>query len=185
MDSEEPNHFQAPADDPDAVFSTCGLYRYRLRRRWDRLVACSQADHGDAVLLWIMLNPSTADDTRNDPTIRRCITFAGLWGYRHLDVCNMYGYRATKPADLWMAADPVGPANLQTIGFAAERAHRIVCAWGQHGNRNRGRQREAVLRVLQPQLDRLYCLGRTANGEPRHPLMLPADTPLEPYCVNA
>src|SRR6185369_17379869 len=85
-----------------AVISKCGKYRYSLRREWIG---------GAGTVCFIMLNPSTADASVDDPTIRRCIGFAQRWGYQILEVVNLYAYRATRPRDMFAAADPVGPEN--------------------------------------------------------------------------
>ena len=113
-----------------------------------------------------MLNPSTADAVRDDPTIRRCIGFARAWGYRRLVVTNIFALRATLPSALRGAADPVGPRNDRYILRAARDADRVVCAWGVHGALgNREAEVLALLRDLA-----LENLGLTQGGYPRHPL---------------
>lgn len=149
-----------------AVISPCGQYRYHLTR-------------GDAPrLLFVMLNPSTADAQTDDPTIRRCLGFARRLGYGGIEVANLYALRATKPAALRTHPDPVGPhANAWLMQLAAN--HRdILCAWGANATPDRV---AAALPFLQAHRSRLWCLGRTAGGQPRHPLMLRADTELERY----
>lgn len=149
----------------DALISDCGLYRYRLRRKW--------TVHGGS-LVFITLNPSTADGTDDDPTIRKCVGFARRLGFGGIVVLNLYAYRATDPRDLWDAADAgidiEGPENDDVI--RAHCAHRnrdsVVAAWGAHGDRSP--RRVAVVRTLAP---RLSSLGVTKSGAPRHPLMLP------------
>ena len=117
-----------------------------------------------------MLNPSTANATRNDPTIRRCIGFARAWGYERLVVTNLFGLRATLPAALRSAVDPIGPENDRHLRRAAVQADRIVCAWGVHGALgNRGAEVLTLLKGF-----RLEHLGLTRGGHPRHPLYLPA-----------
>ena len=123
-----------------------------------------------------MLNPSTADAVRDDPTIRRCIGFARAWGYRRLVVTNLFGLRATLPAALRRAADPVGPRNNQYVMRAARGADRIVCAWGVHGAL--GNRAAEVLTLLGG--FHVEHLGLTRHGHPRHPLYVPASTPLRP-----
>ena len=152
-----------------AVFSPDRQYRYVLRRT---------IGLGDGRCLFIMLNPSTADETQNDPTIRRCMGFARDWGYGTLEVCNLFALRSTDPKALYQADDPVGPLNDATIMYTAQRANRIVLAWGVHGGfQDRGDQ----VRVA---LDRngfeAVCLGMTLSGEPKHPLFLPRSTPPMP-----
>lgn len=159
-----------------AVLSPDGNYRYLLSRRW---TAPLEPDPHEATVLFVMLNPSTADASRDDPTIRRCVGFARRWGYTELLVANLYGWRATSPNDLFAAADPIGPANESYLRWAAaDRSPLIVCAWGAHGAKNgRGRQ---VLETLRSVPDRargpIYCLGTTKSGEPKHPLYVRGDT---------
>lgn len=101
-----------------AKISDCGQYRYTLTR-------------GDAPrLCFVMLNPSTADATLDDPTIRRCLGYAKREGCAGLEVLNLYALRATNPADLWKHHDPVGPDNDRELYWAASRYMRMVAAWG-------------------------------------------------------
>lgn len=152
-----------------AIISPCGRYRYCLTRTW-----------GDGPILpIIMLNPSTADASVDDPTIRRCIGFAKREGRGGIVVCNLFGFRATNPADLRNAMDPVGPDNfihLETLMTAAVMADiPVLCAWGTNAE---GRE------VRQLAIDywaKLTCLGRTKHGQPRHPLYVPADQPMETF----
>ena len=151
-----------------ATISECGQYRYLLTR--DLLTI---SDTGPVV--FVMLNPSTADATEDDPTIRRCIGFAEGWGCDRLIVANLYAYRATKPADLWTADDPVGPENDQILKNLLINHPKIVCAWGA----NAKDQRVAEFVELANLYGRmLLCLGRTKAGAPRHPLYLRADSSL-------
>lgn len=148
-----------------AVLSGCGRYRYLLTRRW--------AD--DPAVTFVMLNPSTADATTDDPTIRRCIGFAKSWGYGSLNVVNLFAFRATDPRDLLAATDPVGPRN---DAFLHDYLPVSVAAWGAH--------KLAVARarqVMQAFAGRplLWCLGVTKDGHPRHPLYVRADAPLIPW----
>lgn len=150
-----------------ADISDDGLYRYRLLRRWGR----------DVPLPFIMLNPSTADALIDDPTIRRCIGFAKSLGFDGIGVWNLYAYRATKPADLWKAADPVGPDNdrrLRTLLEWAELAEvPVVAAWGANAKPERVAQVSSW-----PGAASLHCLGWTKDGAPRHPLYLSASSTL-------
>lgn len=152
-----------------AGFSRCGRYRYWLTRSW--------AD--GPVVTWIMLNPSQADAVCNDPTIRRCIGFSCAWGYGALHVVNLFAYRASTPAELLAAADPIGRANDRHIAQAIGVAGLVVVAWGCHGS-HRDRDR-AVLRLLKTNRRRGVCLGRTACGAPRHPLYVPAGRRVEAF----
>jgi hypothetical protein len=123
-----------------------------------------------------MLNPSTADECSDDPTIRRCIGFARTWGYGGLEVVNLFALRATDPRALRVSRDPIGGSNDAYLRDAAARAAVMVIAWGAHGVfRSRS---AAALELLSP-LARLLALGWTIAGEPRHPLYLRRDvTPI-------
>lgn len=149
-----------------AVLSDDGRYRYTLGRRWTN-------DLTAAGLVFIMLNPSTATAEEDDPTIRRCIRFARDLGYGGLHVVNLYAYRATKPADLWKAADPVGPDNDRILTETMDRANRegrpVIAAWGTNARPDRVRH---VLSL--PGADSLTALRTTKDGHPSHPLYLPA-----------
>jgi hypothetical protein len=149
-----------------AYISDDGLYRYTLGRRWS-----DDLDVGPAV--FVMLNPSTADAEVDDPTIRRCIGFAKALGCGGLHVVNLYAFRATKPADMFAAADPVGPENDQVLTDTAVRAERedrpLIAAWGANAKPGR------VAKVLGlPGFGSLQALGLTKAGAPRHPLYLPS-----------
>jgi hypothetical protein len=158
----------------NATFSPCLNYRYRLTREigpWQR-IAC-----------FVMLNPSTADHRIDDNTIRRCMRFAERWSCGELLVANLFAFRATDPFELSVAADPVGPKNVDYLLGAACRAHEsggpVVAAWGTHGAlRDQDRR---VMRLLMGLSIPLRCLGTTVEGYPRHPLYLAKETALEPY----
>jgi hypothetical protein len=135
-------------------------WRYELRRVWD--------ETGDLVA-FIGLNPSTADETHDDPTVRRCIGFAKLWGYGGLIMLNAFAYRATNPRDMMAALDPVGPENDSYILAGTAEASITVVAWGNHG-RYVDRSRDLVTR-----LGPVWALGITKLGEPRHPLYVRGD----------
>lgn len=148
-----------------AIISLCGTYRYTLSREWDDALPCCR---------WIMLNPSTADDRQDDPTIRRCIGFARAWGYGSIRVYNLFALRATNPDALRTASDPIGPDNDMHLR-SIERTASKVAAWGTHGEYlGRG---DAV-RSMVPQLS---VLGFTKCGHPRHPLYVRADTELQAW----
>ena len=117
-----------------------------------------------------MLNPSTADEQRDDPTIRRCIGFARDWGYGGLEVVNLFAFRATDPRELRHAADPVGPQNDHHLALAARRATLVVAAWGANADARRARR---AMQVLSGQRRSLAHLGFTRSRQPRHPLYLP------------
>lgn len=140
-------------------------YRYTLSRMWDAT---------RPQVAFVMLNPSTADAHQDDPTIRRCVGFAKQWGFGRLAVVNLFAYRATRPADLLIADDPVGEDNDAHLLNACRASETIVCAWGNHGA-HRGRD-AAVCALLED--FPLMCLGLTQRGQPRHPLYVGYAQPL-------
>jgi len=151
-----------------ALFDATGHYRYSLWRCWEPL---------RPTLLMILLNPSTADAERDDPTIRRCRQFATAWGYGGLEIVNLFAYRTPHPRCLHQASEPIGVQTDPIIQGAITYAAQVVVAWGNGGS-FLGRDR-TVLQALVPQP--LYCLGITRLGHPRHPLYLPKETLPERY----
>lgn len=153
-----------------ASLSECGQFRYRLGRAWGE----------GLTLLFVMLNPSTADADQDDQTIRKCVRYAQAHGYEALQVVNLFAYRATSPRDLRDAGWPVGPDNDWHISEAAARADGICLAWGTFASRTpRAGQ---VLRLLRGSTNTLLeCLHVTQDGHPSHPLYLPGDTRLRPF----
>lgn len=149
-----------------ARFSPCKEYRYSLSRTWDRSLPR---------ILFIGLNPSTADDKSDDPTVRRCIGFAKKWGFGGLILVNLFAYRTTDPSGLTEVDEPVGRDNDRWIAVEQTRVDRVVAAWGNAGSLL-GRD-EIVLNCL----NRVHCLGVTKTGYPRHPLYLSATTPLQVF----
>lgn len=150
-----------------AKFSDCREYRYRLWRTWDV---------GKPTLAFVMLNPSTADEVKNDPTVRRCIGYAKDWGYGTLVVGNIFALRSTDPQGLYEHDDPVGPENDEHLREIVSEADKVVAAWGSHGE-YQGRGRE-VAEMLEGEL---VALDTTKAGQPNHPLYQPKDTEPEPY----
>lgn len=155
--------------DKAAIISNCGKYRYRLSRKWSYQRPC----------LFIMLNPSTADAEKDDPTIRRCINFAKSWDCGELIVVNLFAFRATSPKDMTAASDPVGPDNMGYIKRAAEfvilggydeNPGPIVCAWGANGTFMG--QDQTVRGWLEDECREYSALAFTKSGQPRHPLYL-------------
>jgi hypothetical protein len=148
-------------------------YRYWLSRTWS-----------DAAppMPWVMLNPSQAD-VLDDATIRRCKRFARDHGAGGIEVTNLFALRSTTPAALRTHADPVGPYGNAALALLARRARCVVVAWGATGDTSETVRRRAddVLLYLADREVRLYCLGTTTAGHPRHPLRLAVDTPLVPY----
>jgi hypothetical protein len=174
-----------------AKLSPDGKYRYRLWREWrgthdpKNWHWVTKDGDGDPMgepksCLFVMLNPSTADGDKDDPTIRRCVGFAKALKYERLEVVNLFAYRATRPTDLLdlnHADDPVGPWNLEIVTAAAEKAGIVICAWGAHGG-HLG-QDETVLGWLDTRA--VHALGLTRDGHPRHPLYLPAGARPTPF----
>lgn len=141
-----------------ANFSVCRTWRYTLRRTWDRT---------KPPLIVVGLNPSTADEDSDDPTIRKCVKFGKSWGYGGLLMLNAYAFKATNPTDLWLVKYPVGPDNDEWLIRAPFMYPEsiVLAAWGT----NIKPEREAeVVELLPP--DRLKCLEITKNGHPKHPL---------------
>ena len=142
-----------------AVFSPCGRYRYKLWRVWDPARPLG-------LVMFLMLNPSTATDAEDDPTIRRCIGYARSWGYGGLYVGNLFAYRATDPTALQRVDQPVGPDNDQALLEMMAQCGLVVAAWSNHGAKYGRRVREVLDLVEQP----LYCLRQWRSGQPAHPL---------------
>lgn len=157
-----------------AVFSPCGEYRYLLERGGD--LASSR---GPAV--FVMLNPSTADASSDDPTIRRCQNFARAWGRRGIIVVNLYALRSTDPRNLWNDPDPVGPDNDAWLAKVAGQRGEVVCAWGAHAKPERVQR---VVDLLTDVEARMLCLGTTKDGAPRHPLYVRGDQPLIEWTIK-
>jgi hypothetical protein len=149
-----------------AVLSECGKYRYTLSRRWKE---------GGRTCCFVMLNPSTADALRDDPTIRRCVGFAKAWGCHALEVRNLLCWRATNPVELRLVQDPVGP-DADKYLLDARDCHLVVLAWGAVKFPERV---ERVLELLSGA--KLHCLGLTKQGQPRHPLYARSDCVPVPY----
>ena len=144
-----------------AIIDETGEYRYQLWRIWDE---------SKPLAVFIMLNPSTADENEDDPTIRRCMNYARSWGYGGIKVVNLFAYRATNPKELKNVNDPIGPLNNQYIFDAVNTSDMVIAAWGTHGRlHNRD---EKVIRIFQ---GKLQYLDLTKGGHPRHPLYLKAD----------
>ncbi|MCC5990900.1 MAG: DUF1643 domain-containing protein [Rhodobacteraceae bacterium] len=144
-----------------AVYSPCERYRYLLTREW-------APDEGRA--LFVMLNPSTATEAQNDPTVERCERRARALGFGAFRVCNIFAFRATDPRVMRAADDPVGPLNDAAITESAHWADQIICGWGNHGaHLGRGRAVAALLRATSRPL---WHLGLSKTGQPKHPLYI-------------
>jgi hypothetical protein len=156
-----------------ACFSPCRRYRYTLFR-----------DLGmrGPTLTVVMLNPSTADAVKDDPTIRRVIGYAQAWGNGALQVLNLFAFRATDPREMMTAADPVGPDNdehlTRELLLAKSDQRFVLAAWGTHGG-----HRSRDFHVLHKLVDGVEwrCLGRTHHGYPRHPLYTPKSQSAMPF----
>jgi hypothetical protein len=152
-----------------ALFSRCRKWRYLLWRKW--------AD--GPVANFLMLNPSTADEVKLDPSCTRARLYAERWGFGALVVTNLFGWRATDPDDMKAARDPVGFQNDKSIVEAAQQAQLVVCAWGNHGaHRDRSKKVVALLRRNDISL---HVLKLNGNGEPAHPLYLPGALRAAPW----
>ena len=149
-------------DSGGAQFSDDRVYRYALWRGWNP---------SQPYVMFVGLNPSTADELEDDPTIRRCINFCKSWGFGGLYMLNLFALRSTDPKLLKGHAEPVGPDNDRMLMLYAEASAWVVAAWGTQGVLF-GRDRE-VVELLG---DSIRCLGLTQDGHPKHPLYLPKDT---------
>ena len=155
-----------------AVFDVSGRYRYSLWRAWS-------AYHPR--IAFVLLNPSTADEQRNDPTIRRCMGFARAWNFGSMEVVNLFAYRATDDRELLKTDDPIGEENNYYLVQAVELCSTVVVGWGTRGTLlARDRQ---ILSLIAGRKD-VHCLGITKNGQPRHPLYLKGDACLVPFCAS-
>lgn len=152
-----------------AEFSPCRRYRYALYRCWDESLP---------VVCFIGLNPSTADEQLDDPTLRRTMDFARRWGYGGVANGNLFAYRATEPKVMKAAADPVGPDNDEWLQRLSAQAGRVIAAWG-----NDGAFLERSARVRST-LGPLHVLKLNRSGEPAHPLYQPAHRQAQRWYFN-
>jgi len=152
-----------------AIFSRCNRYRYQLDRSWTKRTSRK------STVTFIGLNPSTADAESDDPTIRKCTTYAQSWGYNRLIMVNLFAWKTTDPKGLMEPKDPVGTKNDQHITRAVNESSLVLACWGEHGTLL---NRADELRSQYPR--RLHCLQVNFSGEPTHPLYLPATlTPIK------
>lgn len=174
----------------ETVISNDGKYRYTLWRDWSYKLRDQGAmtlhftpdphldyypGNRDTFLNFIMLNPSTADATQDDATIRRCVGFAQRTGFGAMCVTNLFAYRATDPEIMKTQSDPVGPENDSWLKRVAKEAGLIIAAWGIHGKHD---NRNIVVRNLLCDYE-IKCFGHTADGYPRHPVRLAYNTKME------
>jgi hypothetical protein len=150
-----------------ASISKCGCYRWSLSRSWGQ----------GPCLLFVMLNPSTADNEQDDPTLRRCINFSKREGFSRLELLNLFPLRSPHPSRLLESAERSrgGRYAEDTLRLGAQRADKIICAWGSFSI---AAQRFEELMSIFDEYD-LFCLGKTRTGQPRHPLYLKSDATLE------
>lgn len=159
-------HFTKGDAVSEAVYSDCEKYRYSLTRIWDA---------AGARALFVMLNPSTATEVQNDPTVERCERRARALGFGGFRVTNIFAWRDTDPKNMRAAHDPVGPENNDTIRQSAlswvrDTNDQIICAWGAHGDHlGQGFAIQSLLRKCDKPL---YSLGMTKQGHPKHPLYI-------------
>jgi hypothetical protein len=147
-------------------FSACRTYRYTLLHQWDTSKDAPR-------VMWIGLNPSTADEQQLDPTLRKIKEFSRRMGYGVFVMCNLYAYRSTDPKALWEVDDPVCPGNLVAIEKEMPKVGRVMCAWGRPGP---DREMPGKMRNLIWRNDLIpVCLGTNKDGSPSHPLYLPYD----------
>lgn len=153
-----------------ALYSDCEKYRYALTRIWDA---------GGKRVTFVMLNPSTATEVQNDPTVERCERRARALGFGSFRVTNIFAWRDTDPRKMRKAAEPIGPANDEAIREAALWADSTICAWGTHGEHlNRG---PAVEQLLRETGKTLHHLGLSKAGHPKHPLYIGYSVQPEPW----
>ena len=145
-----------------AVFSPCMKYRYILSRVWNP---------NKKLIMFLMLNPSTADEMKNDPTVERCERRAKAMGYGGIVVCNIFAYRATSPKDMKAQDDPVGVENDQSILSSLREVDKVVCAWGGHGSHMK--RADKVKELLKESGAEVLYLRMTQSGNPSHPLYIP------------
>lgn len=187
MPKRSKHHLVEAALATEAGAVVVGDYRYLLWRA-DRQLSLAKTP---GVALWVMLNPSTADATKDDPTIRRCRAFSRRLSYERLAVVNLFGLRTPHPDQLATVDDPVGASNDEYIAQAASMATTVITAWGRmrryhdvEGKRPPVDVRErakAVFEVLAKDGKSPWCLGTNRDGSPRHPLYLKGDVELVPW----
>lgn len=138
-----------------AQLSACRNYRYALWRSWD---------DSKPRVMFIGLNPSTADEAQDDPTLRRCMNYAQAWGFGSVCIANLFAFRATEPNDMKIAKNPIGPQNDKWLKKLVGQSSLIIAAWGNDGL---FLDRSAQVRKFLPEL---HCLKLNKSGEPAHPL---------------
>ena len=160
-----------------AVLSECSRFRYVLTRRWDLTLP---------TMVFIMINPSTADAHLDDATIRKCVGFAKLHGCGSVKVINLFAFRSKEPKDLWTAEDPIGPQYWSYLTFtleALQAGDKVVVAWGCDDVIRRNEKLKAHMNAVKNSVLEYepLCFGLTQGGAPKHPVMLGYNTPLTPF----
>jgi hypothetical protein len=160
-----------PLNTRSAVFSACQTYRYRLQEVW----GSPGLNGGDPCQTFLMLNPSTADEMADDPTVARCHKRALTSGFARFEVINLFALRSTDPAALYKHANPIGPDNntaiLQCAQSTLASGGQLICAWGNHGQFKQ--RADDVMAMLRAAGIPLHALKTNKNGSPAHPLYLP------------
>ena len=153
----------------DAKLSDCRKCRYALWRTWD--------DSKPYVMI-VGLNPSTADEATDDPTLTKCIKFAKYWGYGGVCMANLFAFRATEPSDMMASSDPVGLENDSWLSKLSKDAGIVVAAWGNDGSHL---CRSSAMKAMLPNL---HCIKMNKSGEPAHPLYLRSSLVPTPMIFN-
>jgi len=151
-----------------AIISEDEQYRYQLWRIWDK---------DKPMVMFLMLNPSTADATEDDNTVRRCINFAKEWGYGGIYTGNLFAYRAKNPKDLLKAEEPVGEENLEHLESMSERCGEVICAWGNNDIVEKLQGKNSLEAIKKP----MYAIEFSIDGNPKHPLYLRNGLTPKPY----
>lgn len=158
------------------IFSEDRVYRYTLWREWDIDLMTGCADDSlnhQSYVQFIGLNPSTADETLDDPTIRRCIGFSKAWGYGAMCMTNLFAFRATDPKVMKSVENPVGEDNQHHLLDISSKAGVVIAAWGNHGTY---RCMDLTVKQWLGSIGvQLMCLRKSKDGNPVHPLYLPKD----------
>lgn len=167
-------------NDSWASFSKDDKYRYKLARYINENHSYIQLNPLKTVL-WIMLNPSTANAFVLDPTLKKCREFSKREGYEYMFVGNIFAYRSTNPKELYKIKDPKGEENYYAIRNMIESHYNpdIICGWGSE--KIIDKYKKWIYSLLYPYKDKLYCLGTNQNGSPKHPLYLPYTTKLRKF----
>lgn len=167
------------------IFSSDRKWRYTLWRDFT-IGSCDMFSkpkpHAGQFTQFLCLNPSTADETIDDPTVRRCINFSKLWGYDGFCMTNIFAWRDTDPKGMMAQPDPVGCDNDMWISKIAKETGIIICAWGTHGKFMSRDKR--IKEILVPFKDKVFCLGINSDGSPRHPLYISSFFKPKPFIID-